>query len=59
MRRKIEEFMYGLTFRGDWIARIVCPIWFHWYCPYPIIDDYTARACINAGKCGCNNGLKK
>lgn len=53
--RKFERFMYGLTMRGDWISRVVAPIWFHWYCPYPLSDDWTARACVKSGECGCDN----
>lgn len=56
MRRKFEEFMYGLCWRGDWIARIVAPVWYRFYCPYPIQKDLTAGACIRAGNCGCDNG---
>jgi hypothetical protein len=55
MKRAFEEFMYGLTMRGDWITRIVAPLWFRWYCPHPLRADMTARACVEAGDCGCNN----
>lgn len=48
-------WIYGLTMRGDWISRIVATIWFRWYCPYPIGKNWTARQCIEAGNCGCNN----
>ena len=58
MRRAFENFMYGLTMRGDWISNIVGRIWFRWYCPYPIRKDWTARACIEAGDCGCSNGTR-
>lgn len=54
-KRPIITWLYGLTMRGDWITSIVAPILFRWYCPYPIQDDWTARACIEAGTCGCNN----
>jgi len=55
MKRLFEEWGYGLCFRGDWIARLWCPLWYRWYCPHPIIADHSARACIAAGACGCNN----
>lgn len=55
MKRWLEGIGYSLCWRGDWISRAWCPVWFHFYCPYPIISDYTARACIAAGKCGCSN----
>lgn len=36
-----------------------CPgfaaIYYRFHCPYPIIADRSARACIAAGCCGCKN----
>jgi len=55
MKRRLEEFGYSLCWRGDWISRIWAPIWFAYYCPYPVIKDWRAVACINAGQCGCSN----
>lgn len=55
MRQAFEEFMYGLTMRGDWISRIVAPVWFRWYCPYPLSHNWTARRCVERGDCGCDN----
>jgi hypothetical protein len=55
MKRAIETFMYGLCWRGDWITRLVGPIWFRWYCPHPVRSDWSARVCIAAGDCGCDN----
>lgn len=60
MRRAFEEFMYGLSMpRDNWIertiARIVAPIWYRYYCPYPLSRDWTARRCNERGDCGCNN----
>lgn len=57
MRRAFETWVYGLTMRGDWIASIVARVWFRWYCPVPLSDDWTARRCIADGNCGCNNRL--
>lgn len=48
-------WLYRLTFRGDRISRIVAPVLFHWYCPYPLSTDWTARACNKNGTCACNN----
>ena len=62
MKRAFESWMYGLTMRGDWISRVVAPIWFHFYCPYPLSKDWTARSsrparrCVQRGECGCDNG---
>ena len=63
MRRWLETRGYLLCFdlcmmRG-WVGRALawawCGIWYRYYCPYPIQDRWTARACNAAGKCGCNN----
>lgn len=35
----------------DWWASI----WYRYYCPRPIIDDPTAKACVRSGCCGCDN----
>jgi hypothetical protein len=55
MDRTILVWLYGLTMRLDWVPYIVAPILFRWYCPRPVLDDWTARACVRAGVCGCNN----
>lgn len=52
---RFESIGYGLCMRGGWISDLWSKIWYRWYCPYPIIDDHSARACIKAGCCGCNN----
>jgi hypothetical protein len=52
----IEELGYRLCWRGGWISRLWAPIWYRWYCPCPIIADYSARACVEGGYCGCDNG---
>lgn len=38
--------------RIDWLAALIYRV----ICPYPLIDDKSARACIRAGLCGCDNG---
>jgi hypothetical protein len=65
MKRWLEEKGYELVW---WLALRKGPIgrWAHWtwadfwyrhYCPYPTVKhSLTARACIKAGACGCNNG---
>ena len=44
---------------GFWLElhfpRIWAATYARYYCPRPIIDDKTARACIDAGQCGCDN----
>ena len=44
---------------GFWLELHFPRIWgvtyARYYCPRPIIKDRTARACIAAGHCGCNN----
>lgn len=36
-----------------------CPgfaaLYYRFRCPYPIIANKSARACVEAGCCGCNN----
>lgn len=56
MTKWIETIGYRLCWRGDWVTRIVAPIFFRWRCPHPIIADHSVKACIAAGVCGCNNG---
>lgn len=46
---------YALCFRGDLISNLWSRIWFRWYCPYPVIEDQSAHACISGGHCGCDN----
>jgi hypothetical protein len=53
---KLEEWGYRLCWRGDWISSAWSRIWYRWYCPCPVIENFTARACIRAGMCGCSNG---
>jgi hypothetical protein len=55
----MDNFIYGLTMRGDWIADIVSRVWFRWRCPYPIIPDHSVQACREAGHCGCSHAKEK
>jgi hypothetical protein len=56
---RIETFLYALTTRGDWLARIVSRFWFRWRCPCPILPDHSVRACVQAGVCGCDNADRR
>lgn len=68
MKRRLETLGYVLCFklatlrvdRGwpwGWVEIVWTGIWYRYYCPYPIGDhEWTARACIKAGWCGCTNG---
>lgn len=56
MTEWLDTLGYRLTMRGDWISDLWSRIWFRWRCPYPIIADHSARACIESGNCGCDNG---
>jgi hypothetical protein len=38
-----------------WLEAVWIGVWWRYYCPRPVIDDWTARACANSGNCGCNN----
>jgi hypothetical protein len=55
MRRKLEIIGYTLCFGNGRISRLWSRIFFRWYCPYPLRGDWSARACIKAGDCGCDN----
>lgn len=59
MKRAIVAWLYGRTMREDWIAGIIATVLFRWYCPYPLLDDWTARTCIREGLCGCNNTKRR
>jgi hypothetical protein len=43
--------LWASWYRVDWLAALIYRI----CCPYPIIPDHSARACIAAGLCGCDN----
>lgn len=55
MKRWLIEQGYRICLRGDWIGDLWARFFLRWYCPHPCLDDWTARACIAAGHCGCNN----
>lgn len=38
-----------------WLENIWTGIWYRYYCPRPVVDDWTARACVCACQCGCSN----
>lgn len=44
-----------------WLLRIIMrygwleALYYRYYCPRPVIDNPSARACVRAGNCGCDN----
>lgn len=38
-----------------WLENIWISIWWRYYCPRPVINDWSAKACVNSGNCGCDN----
>jgi len=60
MRRWLETQGYVLVWKlallnWRWLHDAWAGFWYRRYCPHPIIHDLTARGCINAGHCGCDN----
>jgi len=63
MRRWLEERGYMLVYKlalselpgARWLHDVWARFWYRHYCPHPIQDNLTARACIDAGTCGCSN----
>lgn len=66
MKRWLEKqgyaFGYWLavkaTYRqGRWrrLELIWNAVWWRYYCPRPVIDDWSVRACIMSCNCGCSN----
>lgn len=53
--RLIEQWGYVQCFRPGWVGHAWSAVWYRFYCPYPVIKNPSARACIAAGCCGCNN----
>lgn len=53
--RWLDELGYRLCWKRGWLASQWARIWYYYRCPYPIIKDHSARACIAAGNCGCDN----
>jgi len=40
--RKLEDWGYQLCWElgwRKWIGRLWAPIWYRWYCPYPVIEN--------------------
>lgn len=65
MKRWLETqgyvLVWTLALRKGRVARWLhdrwSGFWYRHYCPCPIASSggWTARACIRAGNCGCNN----
>lgn len=52
---------HRLCWRGDWISRALSPVFFYFFCPYPIREmngRYSAKACNQVGCCGCSNARR-
>jgi hypothetical protein len=58
MMQWLDTLGYRLCWRSGWLAFQWSRIWYHYRCPYPIITDHSARACVEAGHCGCDNGQR-
>lgn len=55
MRKRFEEWGYALCWREGRIAGLWARVWYRFYCPYPLTENHSARACIASGNCGCDN----
>lgn len=56
MKRALFTFLHRVAWwasgkRVDWLANLI----YRFACPYPIYENWTPRACIRSGNCGCNN----
>ena len=48
------NWLNGFVLRHEWLFRIV----YRYRCPYSIGDLKSARACFEAGVCGCDNARR-
>jgi hypothetical protein len=37
------------------LANLWSRVWYHFFCPYPLDGNWTARSCNQAKPCGCSN----
>jgi hypothetical protein len=51
----LDTLGYRLCWRGGRLAGLWARIWYRYRCPYPVIPDHSARACVLSGECGCEN----
>jgi hypothetical protein len=51
----LDTLGYRLCWRSGRLASLWALIWYRYRCPYPIIKDHSARACVATGHCGCDN----
>jgi len=52
MDRYLRSVAYwAADHRLDWLAALI----FRLVCPYPIERETSARSCVKAGHCGCDN----
>lgn len=47
----MPRWLQSVFFRSQLLQRIL----YRYRCPYPVIDDKSARACVESGNCGCDN----
>lgn len=52
---KFEEWGYAHAWSINWFWDRFARLWFRYYCPRPVIDDPSAKACVRSGNCGCDN----
>lgn len=56
MERELSmpNWLIELTLKYDWVHRVV----YRFRCPYPVDGHNSARACFEAGVCGCDNARR-
>ena len=54
----LQQWGYAQCFGCTWRSRVWARIWYYFFCPYPVIDDPRASACVKAGACGCDNARR-
>lgn len=56
MIRWLDTLGYRMSWGSSWLSFQWARVWYHFRCPYPVNSDHSARACVESGECGCNNG---
>jgi hypothetical protein len=56
-------YNWAQGYRMYWVETPGSPAGGYWdytekMCPYPIRFDWSVKACVRAGDCGCNKGLR-
>jgi hypothetical protein len=52
MMTRISGFLY-------WHCQPLWQLWARWRCPIPVGREKSARACFEAGECGCDNQFRR